>query len=65
MNLLIMRYLMVNPIPKNLFKLGSQHQAVKATTLRKFVDEKFPDNFFKNINFISVEGEVEIKSKQK
>jgi len=49
---------------KNLITLGSPHQAVKATALRKFVDENYPGNFFKNINYISVGGEVEIKSKQ-
>ena len=49
---------------KNLITLGSPHQAVKATALRKFVDEKYPGNFFKNINYVSVGGEVEIKSKQ-
>ena len=48
---------------KNLITF-SPHQAVKATTLRKFVDEKYPGNFFKNINYVSVGGEVEIKSKQ-
>ena len=32
---------------KNLITLGSPHQAVKATALRKFVDEKYPGNFFK------------------
>ena len=49
---------------KNLITLGSPHQAVKATALRKFVDEKYPGNFFKNINYVSVGGDVEIKSKQ-
>ena len=49
---------------KNLITLGSPHQAVKATALRKFVDEKYPGNFFKNINYVSVGCEVEIKSKQ-
>jgi len=49
---------------KNLITLGSPHQAVKATQLRKFVDEKYPGNFFKNINYVSVGGQVEIKSKQ-
>ena len=49
---------------KNLITLGSPHQAVNATALRKFVNEKYPGNFFKNINYVSVGGEVEIKSKQ-
>ena len=49
---------------RNLITLGSPHQAVKATILRKFVDEKYPGNFFKNINYISIGGTVEIKSNQ-
>ena len=49
---------------KNLITLGSPHQAVNATVLRKFVDEKYPGNFYKNINYVSVGGEVKIKSKQ-
>ena len=49
---------------KNLITLGSPHQAVNANALRKFVDEKYPGNFFKNINYVSVGGEVEIKSKE-
>ena len=51
-------------ISKNLITLGSPHQAIKATALRKFVDEKYPGNFYKNINYVSVGGEVEINSKQ-
>ena len=49
---------------RNLITLGSPHQAVKATKLRKFVDEKYPGIFFKNINYVSIGGEVEINSKQ-
>ena len=49
---------------RNLITLGSPHQAVKATKLRRFVDEKYPGNFFKNINYVSIGGEVEIYSKQ-
>jgi len=49
---------------KNLITLGSPHQAVKATRLRKFVDERYPGNFFKNINYVSIGGEVKINSKQ-
>ena len=51
-------------ITRNLITLGSPHQAVRATRLRKFVDEKYPGNFFKNINYISIGGKVEINSKQ-
>tara|TARA_Y100000589_G_scaffold234036_1_gene221435 strand:+ start:650 stop:1351 length:702 start_codon:yes stop_codon:yes gene_type:complete len=51
-------------ITKNLITLGSPHQAVKATKLRTFVDEKYPGNFFKGINYVSIGGEVEINSKQ-
>ena len=49
---------------RNLITLGSPHQAVKATKLRRFVDEKYPGNFFKNINYVSIGGQVEINSKQ-
>ena len=48
----------------NLITLGSPHQAVKATAMRRFVDEKYPGNFFKNINYVSVGGEIEINTKQ-
>tara|TARA_B100000614_G_scaffold20064_1_gene16173 strand:- start:132 stop:833 length:702 start_codon:yes stop_codon:yes gene_type:complete len=48
----------------NLITLGSPHQAVKATKLRKFVDEKYPGNFFKNINYVSIGGQVDINSEQ-
>jgi len=49
---------------RNLITLGSPHQAIKATHLRRFVNEKYPGNFFKNINYISIGGEVKINSKQ-
>ena len=49
---------------RNLITLGSPHQAIKATALRKFVDEKYPGNFFKNINYISIGGEIEINTEQ-
>ena len=49
-------------IIKNLITLGSPHQAVKATQLRSFVDQKYPGNFFKNVNYISIGGDVEINS---
>ena len=49
---------------QNLITLGSPHQAIKATKLRRFVDEKYPGNFFKNINYVSIGGKVEINSKQ-
>ena len=48
----------------NLITLGSPHQAVNATKLRKFVDEKYPANFFKNINYVSIGGQVDINSEQ-
>ena len=51
-------------ITKNLITLGSPHQAIKATYLRRFVDEKYPGNFFKNVNYVSIGGKVEINSKQ-
>ena len=53
-----------NSICKNLITLGSPHQAIKATALRQFVDDKYPGNFFKNINYVSVGGDVEIRSKK-
>ena len=46
----------------NLITLGSPHQAKRATSLRKLVDEKFPENFFKNVNYVSIGGELEVKS---
>ncbi len=49
-------------VTRNLITLGSPHQAVKATTLRKFVDEKYPGNYFANINYISIGGDVDIHS---
>ena len=48
---------------KQLITLGTPHQALRATSLRKYVDEKYPGNFFKNINYISVGGKVDINSK--
>jgi len=47
---------------RNLITLGSPHQAVKATALRRFVEEKYPGNFFQNINYVSIGGDVEINS---
>ena len=49
---------------RNLITLGSPHQAIKATPLRRFVDEKYPGNFFQNINYVSIGGEVSINSNQ-
>ncbi len=46
----------------NLITLGSPHQAKRATSLRKFVDEKFPGNFFKNVNYVSIGGELDVNS---
>ena len=46
----------------NLITLGSPHQAKRATSLRKLVDEKFPENFFKNVNYVSIGGELEVNS---
>ena len=46
-------------ITRNLITLGSPHQAVRATKLRSFVDEKYPGNFFKSINYVSIGGKVE------
>ena len=49
---------------RNLITLGSPHQAVKATALRRFVDEKYPGSFFQDVNYVSIGGKVEINSKQ-
>lgn len=51
-------------ITKNLITLGSPHQAIKATSLRKLVDKKYPGNFFKNINYVSVGGSIEVNSQE-
>jgi len=51
-------------LANNLITLGSPHQAAKATALRRFVDEKYPGNFFQNINYISIGGDVKINSNQ-
>ena len=48
----------------NLITLGSPHQARRATSLRKFVDEKFPGNFFKDVNYISIGGELTVNSSE-
>ena len=48
----------------NLVTLGSPHQAIRATSLRKFVDEKFPGNYFKNVNYISIGGELTLNSSE-
>ena len=48
----------------NLITLGSPHQALRATNLRKFVDQKYPGNFFKNVNYISIGGQLEINSNE-
>ena len=48
----------------NLITIGSPHQARRATSLRKFVDEKFPGNFFKEVNYISIGGELTVNSSE-
>ena len=48
----------------NLITIGSPHQARRATSLRKFVDEKFPGNFFKDVNYISIGGELTVNSSE-
>ena len=50
-------------ITENLITLGSPHQALRATKLRKFVDKEYPGSFFKEVNYISVGGSVDIRSK--
>ena len=48
----------------NLITLGSPHQALRATNLRKFVDQQYPGNFFKNVNYISIGGQIKINSNE-
>jgi len=48
----------------NLITLGSPHQALRSTSLRKFVDQTYPGNFFSNVNYVSVGGEVDINSSE-
>ena len=49
-------------ITENLITLGSPNQALRATKLRKFVDKEYPGSFFKEVNYISVGGTVDIRS---
>lgn len=51
-------------ITENLITLGSPHHALRATKLRKFVNEEYPGNYFNEVNYISVGGAVDIRSKQ-
>lgn len=51
-------------ITENLITLGSPNQALRATKLRKFVDRKYPGSFFNEVNYISVGGVVDIRSKE-
>tara|TARA_Y100000589_G_scaffold326991_1_gene367924 strand:- start:972 stop:1553 length:582 start_codon:yes stop_codon:yes gene_type:complete len=51
-------------ITENLITLGSPHQALRASNLRKFVDKEYPGSFFSQVNYISVGGKVDIRSKQ-
>tara|TARA_B100000963_G_scaffold35901_1_gene26871 strand:- start:6590 stop:7288 length:699 start_codon:yes stop_codon:yes gene_type:complete len=48
----------------NLITLGSPHQALRATKLRKFVDQKYPGSFFKSVNYISIGGKLKINSNE-
>ncbi len=50
-------------ITENLVTLGSPHKALRASKLRKFVDEEYPGSFFNQVNYISIGGVVDIKSK--
>ena len=49
---------------ENLITLGSPHQALRATKLRQYVNDEYPGNFFNQVNYISVGGKVDIRSKQ-
>ncbi len=48
----------------NLVTLGSPHQAIRATSLRKFVDKTYPGNFFSDVNYVSIGGEININSSE-
>ena len=50
-------------ITENLITLGSPNKALRATKLRKFVDKEYPGSFFNEVNYISVGGLVDIRSK--
>ena len=51
-------------ITSNLITLGSPNKAKRETNLRRLVNNSFPGNFYKAVNYISVGGEVEINSSQ-
>ena len=51
-------------ITENLITLGSPNQALRATKLRAFVDKVYPGSFFNEVNYISVGGVVDIRSKE-
>jgi len=51
-------------ITENLITLGSPNQALRATKLRKFVDKEYPGSFFTKVNYISIGGMVDIRSKE-
>ena len=51
-------------ITENLITLGSPNKALRATKLRKFVEKEYPGSFFKEVNYISVGGSVDIRSKK-
>ena len=49
-------------ITSNLITLGSPHQAKRATRLRKYVEIEYPGNFFKEVNYVSVGGKLNLNS---
>ena len=51
-------------ITENIITLGSPNQALRATKLRKFVDKEYPGSFFKEVNYISIGGKVDIHSNE-
>jgi len=51
-------------ITENLITLGSPHQALRATKLRKFVDKEYPGSYFNEVNYISIGGVVDIYSEK-
>ena len=51
-------------VAENLITLGSPNQALRATNLRKYVETEYPGSFFNEVNYISVGGKVDIRSKQ-
>ncbi len=51
-------------ITDNLITLGSPHQAKRATKLRQYVDKQYPGNYYKEVNYVSIGGKLNLKSNE-